>query len=313
MAPDPTLRAARRRTVLALAATLAGARATAATGQASASGAAGAAAGARPVAPAVIAARYRESFADDFDDDDLGRFNEDGRPGRGQAPAWRSRMRHPRKDVVNQEKQIYVDPAYAGLGGEALGLQPFSLADGVLRVTARPVPSPEVREALHGMHFTSGCISSEFGHAQRYGYFEMRARLPRGRGFWPAFWLLPVRAAWPPEIDIMEANGARPGALHFSVRDPHDTTGRGSGWRQLPPGAGGWQVFGCEWTAERVRFVVDGRLAWEVRGHGVHEPMYMIANLALGSHDANWIPDPDASTPFPSSLEIDYIRAFART
>ncbi len=263
-------------------------------------------------APAVPGARYRPTFADEFDVAALDRINEHAQGGVPGAPAWRSRMRHPRKDVINEEKQIYVDPAYAGRGDRALGVQPFEIRDGALHLVAQPVASERIREALHGMRYTSGCITSELTHAQRYGYFEMRARLPRGRGFWPAFWLLPVREGWPPEIDIMEASGERPGYLHFSVRDPGDPRGRGSGWRHVPAGPDGWQVFGCEWTERSIRFIVDGRMVWQVDGHAIHEPMYLVANLALGSHDRHWIPDPDASTPFPGRFEIDYIRAFER-
>ncbi|MEZ5659038.1 MAG: glycoside hydrolase family 16 protein [Burkholderiaceae bacterium] len=267
---------------------------------------------ARPVAPAVLSARYQASFVDEFDDRDLSRFNEDGIASVPGRPAWRSRMRQPRKDIINQEKQIYVDRAYAGLAGRPLGIEPFELDGSSLSLIARPLADAAQRAALHGMGYSSGCISSERAHAQRYGYFEMRARLPRGRGFWPAFWMLPVRDTWPPEIDIMEASGDRPGMLHFSVRKPGDRAGRGSGWLHAPVAADGWQVFACEWTEREIRFIVDGRRLWSVRDHGVHEPMYLLANLALGSHDPGWIPDPDASTPFPGRFEIDYIRAFER-
>ena len=47
-------------------------------------------------------------------------------------------------------------------------------------------------------------------------------------------------------------------------------------------------------------------------GHHVHEPMHMRINMALGSHEPNWIPDPDGSTPFPGRFEIDYVRVYQR-
>jgi len=117
---------------------------------------------------------------------------------------------------------------------------------------------------------------------------------------------------WPPEIDIFEGSGSRPNKISFAVRDPGDKKGVGSDWLKVPRGLDGWQTFACEWTAEKISFMVGGTRYWQVNGHGIHEPMYLLANLALGSHDSGWIPDPDESTPLPAQLEIDYIRAFGR-
>lgn len=259
----------------------------------------------------VLPKTYRETFADDFDNADLARFSEEGTSTAGGAPAWRSRYRHPRKDPINQEKQIYVDARYAGTGDKPLGINPFFIHGGVLSIVAERTP-PAAKSLLYGHAYTSGCITTERSFSQQYGYFEMRARLPVGKGFWPSFWLMPVRDHWPPEIDIIEANGMRPDAAHFAVRDPGDKKGRASDWLEVKRPADGWQTFACEWNADRIAFFVDGFERWSVRGHKVHEPMYLLANLALGSHDQKWIPDPDESTPLPARLEIDYIRAFKR-
>lgn len=262
-------------------------------------------------APAVIGSRYRATFADDFTNPDLSRISEEGRHALPDAPAWRSRYRHPRKDVMNQEKQIYVDAAFQGTAGAALGINPFSIRDSVLTITAIRLP-PALRADLYGLEYASGCITTERSFAQQYGYFEMRARVPDGKGLWPAFWMMPLRDIWPPEIDIFEASGSRPGRMHFATRDPGDKKGVSSDWVDVGDGVGGWHVFGCEWTADIIRFVVDGRTVFTVRGHRIHEPMYLLANLALGSHEPRWIPDPDASTPLPAHFEIDYVRAFSR-
>lgn len=263
-------------------------------------------------APAINKAGYKLSFSDDFSDGDLSRISEEGTRAGKTGPAWRSRYRHPRKDIINKEKQIYVDPAYAGTGNKPLGINPYLLRDGTLSLIAektRPAHLP----FLYGQQYTSGCITTERSHQQQYGFFEMRARLPQGKGFWPSFWLMPVRQAWPPEIDIVEARGDRPGVYHFAVRNPGDKKGFASDWMEIGTGSDdGWQTFACEWTRERIAFFVDGRRTWFVDGHKVHEPMYMLANLALGSHDPYWIPDPDASTPLPARMQIDYIRAYQR-
>lgn len=262
-------------------------------------------------APFVMPSRYRATFADDFSNADMTRFSEQGRKSAGDAPAWRTRYRHPRKDIINQEKQIYVDPLYAGTSDTALGINPFAIKDSVLTITAERTPEQH-RSVLYQQAYTSGCITTERSFAQQYGYFEIRARIPLGRGLWPSFWMMPVRDAWPPEIDVFEASGSRPGKMHFAVRDPGDKKGWGSDWLTVNRPANGWQTFACEWTAEKLTFIVDGLSYWSVKGHEIHEPMYLLANLALGSHDSGWIPNPDETTPLPARFEIDYIRAFSR-
>jgi beta-glucanase (GH16 family) len=162
--------------------------------------------------------------------------------------------------------------------------------------------------------YTSGCITSELTHWQTYGYFEMRARLPRGKGFWPAFWLLPKRATWPPEVDVFEASGTRPYAIkHGAVEKPRSATTPGGLWiEQIIDISDGFHIYGMEWSRDNIVYFIDGKKSFEYGPHGIHEDMYLLANLALGSHDPNWIPDPDPTTPFPGLYEIDYIRAYQR-
>jgi beta-glucanase (GH16 family) len=267
-------------------------------------------------APAAAARRgfappgYRLVFADEFDDPDLARINESATGGRPNAPAWRSRYRHDRFTVINQEKQIYVDAAFPGTAGHPLGVQPFSIRDSVLTISANPADPKTVRPFLRNAAYTSGCITSELTFGRTYGYYEMRARLPLGKGFWPAFWLLPRRVAWPPEIDIFEGAGTRPKDVHVGVLwAPGKSAGT---WIEgkLDVG-GGFHVYGLEWTSEFLIWSFDGTEVWRYPSY-IQEDMYMLANLALGSHDPNFIPDPDASTPFPGRFEIDYIRVHAK-
>jgi beta-glucanase (GH16 family) len=261
-----------------------------------------------------VPAGYRLRFNDEFDDDDVGRINETAAGGRAGAPAWRSRYRHARATVINGEKQIYVDAAYAGRSGNAaLGLQPFSIADGVLTISASIV-DPALAAEVAPQRYLSGCITSELTFWQQYGYFEIRARMPPGRGFWPAFWLLPKSGTWPPEIDVVEASGARPRGVHLGVIEkPIHKKRPGSRWvDNVVDTTDGFHTYGVEWTAEDVAFFIDGQLQFRSGSHHLHEPMYLLANLAVGSHDAGWIPNPDATTPWPGRLLIDHIRVYAR-
>lgn len=270
--------------------------------------------GRTPAFPRLLTEPVQLLFADEFDNTDVSRLNEQAVGATPGAPAWRSRYRHPRKDVINQEKQIYVDPQFAGTASAALGIQPFSIRNSVLTIKAERADPVRVSPFIWNYAYTSGCITTELTHRQTFGYFEMRARLPVGRGFWPAFWLLPKREAWPPEIDIVEASGARPDSVfHNVIEAGTKRSDSNSGWLRLPPaGADGFRIFGCEWTAARIAFFVDGQQTFEYRNHGLNEDMYLLANLALGSHDPSWIPNPDSSTPFPGEFQIDYIRAYGR-
>ena len=262
-------------------------------------------------APSFVPPGYRPVFADEFDDPDVSRINENAVGGRLGAPAWRSRYRHDRFTVINQEKQIYVDRDFRGTGDHPLGVQPFSIQDSVLTISANRADPGTVRSFLHGAAYTSGCITSELTFWRTYGYYEMRARLPLGKGFWPAFWLLSKRVAWPPEIDVLEGSGTRPRDVHVGVLwAPGQTAGT---WieGQLSV-ADGFHVYGLEWSHDFLAWTFDGREVWR-RPNFIHEDMYVLANLALGSHDPKWIPDPDASTPFPGRFEIDYVRVHAKT
>src|SRR5215472_4060226 len=144
------------------------------------------------------------SFSDDF---------ATWRPFRYGQGVWRTWLRDgggepltERTLAGNKELQLYVDPDWAPDGGPPIGISPFSLHDGKLEIRLEPTPA-RLKERLSGYRYVSGLISSQPSFRQQYGYFEMRAKLPRGKGIWPAFWLLPADLEWPPEIDVMESVG----------------------------------------------------------------------------------------------------------
>ena len=257
-----------------------------------------------------VPAGYRLVFGDDFDNADLSRINENATGGKPGAPAWRSRYRQDRFTVINQEKQIYMDPAFHGKAPQPLGVQPFSIRNGILTIAAERADPVKISPFILSFKYISGCITSELTHWQTYGYFEMRAKLPLGKGFFPAFWLLPKRDVWPPEIDIFEASGARPHAVHLGVLvGQHRTADH---WVEDVIAIGdGFHVYALEWTREQLIWTLDGKPVWQ-QPNEIHEDMYILANLALGNRDPRFIPDPDDTTPFPGKFEIDYIRAYQR-
>lgn len=257
----------------------------------------------RPIAPGEAAGpdlRLVETFSDDFDSFEL--YGGPWTPHFDHNPYgdWRARTL-----VGNDELQIYVDPAYAGVGRRPLGLDPFAPGDGVLGLVARPTPAAALAR-LRGFRYVSGMISSRASLLQTYGYFEIRARLPGGAGLWPAFWLL-TPGEWPPEIDVMEARGA-PGyavRLHWT----EDGARRSSGCDvPLPDGGADFHAYGVLWTPEAVAFYLDRvPVAWIRAKPGFDRPMYMLANLAVGG----WAGEPDDSTAFPAVYTIDRIAAWS--
>jgi beta-glucanase (GH16 family) len=179
----------------------------------------------------------------------------------------------------------------------------LSVRDGLLVIEADRRPE-------RGRPYRSGMIVSHPGFAQRYGYFELRARLPRGRGLWPAFWLLPLpTGTWPPELDVMEQIGSQPQTLLMAqhYRDADGVHRRQVGTWSGPDFTAGFHTFALSWGPEAIVWYVDGVERFRSRRHIPAQAMYVLVNLAVGGELAG---EPDASTRFPSRMEVDYLRVW---
>jgi MYXO-CTERM domain-containing protein len=198
--------------------------------------------------------------------------------------------------IVNGELQAYVDDA-------------FVVDAGVLSIVATEEPGQYAGRTLD---YRSGVISSL--HEQTYGYFEARVRVPKGKGYWPAFWLLgAVGTPNVNEIDVMEILGHEPAKAYMTVHwgSSYDAGHEADGSSTSGPDfSADFHTFGVEWSADEIRWSIDGTERFAHRGAGVPGvPMYLILNLAVGG---NWPGAPDASTVFPGRYEIDYVRAYRR-
>jgi beta-glucanase (GH16 family) len=241
------------------------------------------------------------AFADEF---------ESWRPYRNGQGVWRTTFRDGKGSddydlrtlKWNKEVQLYVDPDFAPGGGPPLKLNPFALQNGTLSINFQQAPAEHAKR-LRDFKYVSGLITTQPSFTQTYGYFEMRAKLPRGKGVWPAFWLLPADLSWPPEIDIMESVGD-PSKVYVVY---HSNAAKIEG-REIAVSPDDFHTFGLSWTKDEIAWFVDGK---EVRREktpaDMHKPMYMLANIASGG---DWAGAPDASTPLPARLTIDYIRAY---
>jgi len=237
---------------------------------------------------------YQLVWADEFDHDGL------------PDPAkWSHDTGMNRQGWHNRELQYYSAPR----------LENARVQGGRLHISAR-------HEALRdqpdwgGQAYTSARLVTQ-GHAEwTYGYFEIRAKLPCGRGTWPAIWMLGSGGHWPDdgELDLLEQVGRNPQRVFATV---HTRTGSGG---QAPGGAmplatacTRFHTYQMHWTADEIRFGVDGfmhfrfpRMAGGTSSWPFDKPQYLILNLAIGGDLGGAVDD----RIFPRALEVDYVRVY---
>lgn len=195
------------------------------------------------------------------------------------------------------------------------------VAGGFLTITARADGQGDRR-------YTSARIRTLGKGDWTYGRVEVRARLPRGQGIWPAIWMLPSDdryGGWAAsgEIDIVELVGHEPdrvhGTLHYGGEWP-DNTYSGAPY-VLASGtfADRFHTFALEWEPGEIRWYVDGnhyqtQTEWSSSRAPYpapfNQPFHLILNVAVGG---NWPGYPDARTTFPQSMMIDYVRVYRKS
>jgi beta-glucanase (GH16 family) len=177
------------------------------------------------------------------------------------------------------------------------------------------------RDGWRNGGFESGLVRTKF--AQKYGYFEARIRLPKGRGLWSTFELLPARAVWPPSITVMTAVDNRPDArltsYHFltpardGAGDDKTKLDRWGGYPSQVDLADDFHVYAVEWTESRVIHYVDGTpvadrpFRWVTPEGEDPGPAEALIHLAVGG---DWPGPPMEATDFPAALAIDYLRIY---
>jgi beta-glucanase (GH16 family) len=213
----------------------------------------------------------------------------------------------------NRERQLYTAPP-----------KNAALQDGMLAITARS-ERPGAICWYGNCQYTSARLVTEGRFTQRYGRIEARIKVPTGQGIWSAFWLLGDdyrRVGWPAsgEIDIMEHLGHKPSTIYGTAHGPGYAGGESPLHAKtvLPEGqrfADDFHVFAIEWEPEVLRWYVDETL-YQTRTPadlpvGVRwvydHPFYLLLNVAVGG---NWPGHPDATTRFPQTMLVDYVRVY---
>lgn len=252
--------------------------------------------------------QYAQTFADDFDA--LSLDLEDGQS----KGVWRTNFGyggvHSRTLPNNGELQVYSDRLFAGTGTASLKIDPFRLADGKLEIVAEPLKE-DLRQFAWGRSYTSGLLTTKASFSQAYGLFEIRAKLPKGKGLWPAFWLLPENRAWPPEIDVLEVLGDNTKKLyvswHSNAGGKHTSDSKAI---EVPDMSEDFHTYSVVWEKDTLMWFFDDlQVASKSTPEDFHLPMYMLINLAVGGQ---WPGSPDKATQFPAKYTIDWVRAYAR-
>ncbi len=192
--------------------------------------------------------------------------------------------------------------------------------NGHLAITARR-ENPANYDCHYGRcEYTSGRILTAEKFSQTYGRFEARLKIPRGQGIWPAFWMLGGNS-WPTtgEIDIMENVGYEPNTVHGTVHGPGYSGGEGiGGGRTLAePLSNAFHNYAVEWSPNLIVWYLDGAEYFRITPSDLggdrwvfDHNFFMILNVAVGG---NWPGYPDASTQFPQTMLVDWVRVSSWT
>lgn len=160
-------------------------------------------------------------------------------------------------------------------------------------------PNARAVAALNNAQWVSTLLKSS--RSVQYGYIEAQISTDLDASAWPAFWMLPAKWGWPPEIDILEIAGDRIAhqTLHSMPGDPapHPTVRTAIG--------PGYHTYGLLWRSDYIRFFVDRKPTACFRTPAdMKQPMYPLLNLAVGG----WAKAPTTATPKQLVMDVKYLK-----
>ncbi len=244
--------------------------------------------------------QYNLKWQDEFDGDSLNRDD------------WNVELHEP--GWVNAELQEYVDSS-----------ENIYLKDGKLEI--KPI---QTKNADGTYSYTSGRITTQNKHDYTYGLFEARVKVPTGKGYLPAFWMMPtdenLYGQWPRcgEIDIMEVMGDDTKKAHNTIHygNPHS---QNQGTYTLKDGsfADEYHTFAVEWLPGELIWYIDGTESFRTsdwhsttEGQGTvtypapfDQPFHIILNLAVGG---SWVGYPDDATFESQNYSVDYVKVWQK-
>jgi beta-glucanase (GH16 family) len=240
-----------------------------------------------------LPAGYRLVWSDEFD-----------RPGLPDSSRWVYDTGMNKAGWHNREKQYY----------SAARRENSEVRDGRLVITAR-LEELRDRPDWGGQRYTSARLITSGKAAWTYGFFQVRAKLPCGKGTWPAIWTLGL-GTWPAtgELDILEQVGSDPTRVFSTVHTASGHGGSGAtGATRLPTACTDFHDYQMLWTPQRVTFAIDGRVHHVVDNlrQGAAQwpfdaPQFLILNLAIGGDLGGEVDD----AIFPVRYEIEHVRVW---
>jgi beta-glucanase (GH16 family) len=239
-------------------------------------------------------ANYKLVWADEFELDGL-----------PDASKWGYDTHRNKAGWYNNERQYYSGPR----------AENAVVKGGRLLITARKESASGAAD-FGGQRYTSTRLLTRGKADWTYGFFEIRAKLPCGKGTWPAIWALGSKGAWPEdgELDIMEHVGSDPTRVSSAV---HMAAGNGGqsigGAARLATACTAFHNYQMHWNAEGVAFGVDGfahmrypKLDVGSRAWPFDAPQYLLLNVAIGGDLGGEVDD----SIFPVTMEVEYVRVW---
>jgi beta-glucanase (GH16 family) len=218
---------------------------------------------------------------------------------------------------LDQSKWVYE------LGGGGWGnneLQAYTNSGDNVLVSNGNLVIQARRQQSGSNQYTSGRLITKGKQSFQYGRIDVRAKVPKGKGVWPAIWMLGAdidQNNWPKcgEIDIMELRGSRPkellSTMHFG-NSAADHRFKGTTKTLTEDLSSDFHVFSVVRSKDLLRFFIDGQQYYMFTGADsspfpFNNPFFLILNVAVGGDfDGN----PDASTTFPQEMQVDYVKYF---
>lgn len=212
----------------------------------------------------------------------------------------------------NNEKQYYL----------AQSLENSYVREGKLHLVA-------LKKDHEKSQYTSAKLTTYRKFDLQYGKIEVKAKLPEGKGSWPAIWMLPLtirtkEESWPlcGEIDIMEHVGKDANMVHTSLHSAlynHIKGTQITHFERLHDVCHNFHTYGIEWDENSIKFIIDGNLFFETHkgqegrvptneGWPFDKPYFLILNVAVGG---NWGGEIDDQI-FPNEMIVDYVRVYKK-
>ena len=179
------------------------------------------------------------------------------------------------------------------------------------------------KESISGFNYSSTRLTTQNKKTFTFGRIDIRAKLPVGKGIWPALWMLGTNISsvgWPGcgEIDILELIGTYPGRVYSTLHWKASNGNHASLGSEFNLSSGDFSqqfhVYSLIWKQDTLRCLVDDQLIFQLTKTDVGSATYpfnatqfFIFNVAVGG---NWPGPPDANTQFPQRMFVDYVRVF---